>query len=142
MRVQVSRTVKVPREKVFAAYSDIESMPKWSGRLSATRVVSRSGNLLTYEGEVKNGGGVRRFVGSLAFVPLERAETESETRFVTTKAVVTFADVPEGTRVTTTLDVNTKGIWGRLLATNSSEELKARAEENLNLFAKYVEGLP
>ncbi len=142
MHLEVAKVIKAPRERVFSAYADIESMPKWSRSLSAARVISREGGMITYEGEASSRGGTRKFAGTLRVVPPERAETESETRFVETKAVVSFAVVPEGTKVTTTLDVNAKGIWAKLLSTQSRADLDSRARENLELFAKYVEGLP
>ncbi|MDG6953548.1 MAG: SRPBCC family protein [Nitrososphaerota archaeon] len=57
MHVEVSKVVKARREKVFAAYTDFESMPRWSKQVTAMRVVGREGSMVRMESENRFGGG-------------------------------------------------------------------------------------
>jgi hypothetical protein len=55
---------------------------------------------------------------------------------------VKFEEVPEGTRVTASLDVQIKGRWSWVLKTQGKAEAESSATKELNSFARYVEGLP
>ena len=74
--------------------------------------------------------------------PPERVESEVETRFTRTRSVIRFDDVPEGTRITASLDVELKGRWSWVFKTQGKAEAESSAMEELSSFARYVEGAP
>jgi len=140
VHLEVSVTVKAPRGRVYAAYTDFESMPKWA-RSPGTVKVTREGDEVFLESEGESGkarGTARR----LKLSDPSMVETESETRFTRTKRTVSFEEVPDGTRVTARLDVQVKGLWAKILATRESEEFEPSIQEELASFARYVESLP
>ena len=146
MHLEVSRIVKAEPEKVFAAYTDFEAMPKWSRHLTAVRVSKREGDTVYLESEgVSSRGTRRKTVGALKLLPPGRVESESETRFTRSRRTVAFEAVPdgEGTKVTATLDVEVKGFWGVLLRPGVKKEVaESSATEELASFAAFVEGAP
>lgn len=142
MHVEVSKVVKAPREKVFAAYTDFESMPRWSKQVTAVRVVGREGSTVRMESESPSGGCSRVSTAKLTLSPPDGVETEGETRFTRTKRTVRFEEVPEGTRVTAVQDVRVKGVWAWVFATGGRGLAESSAREGLESFAGYAESLP
>jgi len=140
MRFEVSLITRVPRDKAYSAYTDFEALPKWSRQKQGVRVSRRVGNTLYLEGT--SGQGNRQRAREMKLFPPERVESEGETRFTRTRSVVRFEDVPEGTRVSASLDVQLKGRWSWILKTRGKTEAESSAMEELNSFARYVEGLP
>jgi len=142
VHLEIAVTVRATRDKVYAAYTDFGSMPKWAKVRGAVAVTKREGDTVYLEGE---GGSKRRGQRAgrrLKLTEPSLVESESETRFTRTKRTVSFEDVPEGTRVTARLDVQVKGLWAKLLATRESEEFEPQIREELASFVRYVEGLP
>lgn len=144
MHLEVSRVVKAPRERVYAAYTDFESMPRWSKRLASVKVTRRDGNTVHLESEGVTSKGARRTTaGTLKLSPPGGVESESETRFTRTKRTVAFdpALAGEATTVTASLDVEVKGLWSLVLRTGVRKEAaEASAAEELASFARFVEG--
>jgi uncharacterized membrane protein len=70
--------------------------------------------------------------------------SDSATRFTRTTRTVAFEKTPDlGTKVTATLDVEVKGLWGLIFTPRvTKEDGEASAREELSRFAKYVESLP
>lgn len=142
MRVEVSKVVRADRAKVYSAYTDFESTPKWSKQIDSVRVLAREGNTVRIQTAKSVGGRVRLTTAQLVLTPLDRVETESQTRFTNTKRTVTFEDAPEGTKVTATLEVEVKRLWSILLAPRGRQAAESSAREGMDSFAGYVEGLP
>ena len=140
MRVEVTQIVRAPREKVYAAYTDFESMPNWSKGVTAVRVVRMGEGGVRLETETLSGGVTRKSTAELTLSPAS-VESERETRFTRTRRSVTFEDVPEGTKVTAVVDVRVKGLWSVLLTPRGREEAESSAREGLASFANYVENL-
>jgi len=141
LHVEVSFIVKARREKVYAAYTDFENWPKWSREVS-TKIIGREGNVITVQSETVSARRPRTAVARLTTFPPERVETEGETRFTRTRRLVRFEEVPEGTKVTASLDAFVKGRWGWILAPRLNENAGTSALEELKSFATYAEGLP
>ncbi len=142
MHIEVSVTARAPREKVFAAYTDFESMPKWAKLPGPVKVAKREGDTVYLESGETPGGETRGATRRLVLTPPGRVEWESEKRFTRTKRTVTFEETPEGTKVTATLDVRVKGLWAKVLSTRDSEQFEPPIREELASFVRYVEGLP
>jgi uncharacterized protein YndB with AHSA1/START domain len=144
LHLEVSRVVKAQPERVFAAYTDFEAMPKWSKRLTAVRVTRREGDTVYLESEgVSSRGRPNTRVGVLKLLPPEKVESESETRFTRSRRTVAFEALPDGTgtKVTATLDVEVKGLWGVLLSPGVKKDVaESSATEELASFAGFVEG--
>jgi uncharacterized membrane protein len=141
MHCEASLIIKVPLEEAYAAYTDFESMPKWSKQISALRVLGREEGRVRLEFQSASGAPGRTTVSELRLVPGEKVESEGETRFTRTRRVVSFARVPEGTKVTASQDVSMKGKWGWILKPRGRAEAEASASTELSSFAGYVENL-
>jgi len=140
MHFEVSLVVKVPRAKVYSCYTDFSSMPRWSKDRHEVRVARREGDAVYLE-RTSGTGGSRR-AREMKLFPSERVESEGETRLTRTRSVVRFDEVPEGTRITASLDVEVKGRWSWIFKTQGKAEAESSAMEELSSFAKYVEGAP
>ena len=134
--------MKAKREKVYAAYTDFETWPKWSRQVTTVRVIRREGSTVSIESESVSGGRLRITVAKLTLSPPEGVETEGETRLIRAKRTVRFEDAPEGTKVTAVLDVRVKGPWAWIFAPRGKDEAESSAREGLTSFAEYVESLP
>jgi uncharacterized membrane protein len=142
LHLEVTRFVRAPPETVYAAYTDFEAMPKWSKRLKAVKVTKREGDTVHLESEgVSSNGRPRKTEGTLRLTPPNKVQSESETRFTRSKRTVAFEAAPEaGTRVTATLDVEVKGLWGVVLRTGVKKDVaESSATEELASFATFVE---
>ena len=136
VHAEVSSLVKVPREKAYSAYTDFEAMPKWSRQGREVKAVRREGDVVFLEMGEK-----RKVVREMRLFPPDRVESEGETRFKQIKTTVVFEEVPGGTRVTASLDVQVKGRWAWVLKSRGRAEVGSSAMEELPFFAKYVESL-
>jgi len=141
VHIEVSVTAKAPREKVYAAYTDFESMPKWAKLSAAVKVTKKEGDLVYLESQGVSGGRTRSATRRFKLTEPSVVESESETRFTRTKRTVEFEEVPEGTKVTARLDVQVKGLWSKVLATREGEEFEPSIQEELASFARYAESL-
>jgi len=140
MHFEVSLVIKVPRTRVYSSYTDFEAMPRWSKDKHQVRVARREGDTVYLERTSGTGGG--RGAREMKLFPPERVESEGETRFSRTRSVVRFDGVPEGTRITASLDVELKGRWSWVFKTRGKSEAESSAMEELSSFAKYVEDAP
>lgn len=134
MHFEVSVVIKVPRTKAFEAFTDFESMPKWSRDKREVKV-SREGNVVHLKRAKEEGA------RTLNLLPPGRVESVGETRFARIGNVVLFDEVSEGTRVTASMDVELKGRWSWLFKTRGRSEAESTAMEELTSFARYVESL-
>jgi len=140
MHFEVSLVVKVPRTNAYSSYTDFEAMPRWSKDKHEVKVIRREGGIVYIE----RAPGTGAFHGAreMKLFPPERVESQGETRFTRTRSVVRFDEVPEGTRITASLDVELKGRWSWVFKTQGKAEAESSAMEELSSFAKYVEGGP
>jgi len=138
MHFEASVVARVPRAKAYAAYTDFGAMPKWSREKGEVRVSRGEENKVYLE---RTSGG-RPAIREMKLFPPERVESEGETRFTRTKSVVRFDEVPDGTRVTASLEVQIKGHWSWIMKTRGKAEAESSAMEELSSFARYVEALP
>ena len=140
MHFEVSLVVKVPRPRAYSSYTDFEAMPRWSKDKHEVKVARREGDTVYIERATE--AGAIRGAREMKLFPPERVESEGETRFTRTRSVVMFDEVPEGTRITASLDVELKGRWSWVFRTQGKAEAETSAMEELGSFAKYVEGVP
>lgn len=132
--------VRAARAEVFAAYTDVESMPKWSASAKGARVIAKDGGRVSFVIQAETKKGQRTFNGELMLSPPGKVTVENESGGSITKGTVTFEDVPDGTLVTSTVEVEIKGLRRFFVRPALSEESKEVAERNLTEFARYVEG--
>lgn len=144
MHFEVSRLLKADPGTVFAAYTDFEATPSWSKHIRAVRVTKREGDTVFTETEaISSKGKERKTAGPVRLIPPSRVESEGETRFTRTRRTVTFEAAEGGTKVTASLDIEMKGMWGFLLRPSANKEnAEAYAQEELDSFAEFVEGTP
>jgi len=141
VHLEASITVSAPRGKVYAAYTDFESMPKWAKDIAAVRIAKTEGDAVYLESESALSAS-RKAARKLKLSQPRMVECESETRFTRTKRTIAFEEVSEGTKLTATLDVRVKRPWGSILSTREADEFEPSIQEELASFARYVEGLP
>jgi uncharacterized membrane protein len=137
---EASVIVKARREKAYSTYTDFELLPRWSRQSRPVKVSRREGDKLYLESEGSSKG--NKVIREMRLFPQERVESNRETRFTRTRSIVRFEEVPEGTKVTASLDVEVKGRWAWILKTRGKAEVESSALEELNSFARYVEALP
>ena len=140
MRFEVSLVVKVTRARAYSAYTDFEATPRWSKDKHELRVIGREGDTVYIERTPGTGSipGARK----INLFPPERVESEGETRLTRIRSVVKFEEIPEGTRITASLEVELKGRWSWVFRPQGKAEAESSAMEELNSFARYVEGIP
>jgi len=129
-------------EKTYAAYTDFESWPKWSGQATDVKVVERESGIVRIKSTRSLHGKTRISITKLAVTPPRMVESTNEKRFTRTKRTITFEGTSEGTRVTAILDVQVNGLWRVIFAPRGREEAESLAQEGLKDFAEYVENLP
>jgi len=140
MRFEVSTVAKTSRTRAYAAYTDFEAIPRWSKDKHDVRVIGREGDTVYIERTP--GTGSSRGARKMKLFPPEKVESEMETRLTRIMSVVNFDEVPEGTRITASLEVELKGRWSWLFKTQGKAEAESSAMEELKSFARYVEGAP
>lgn len=142
MHFETSIVVSIPRARAYDAFTDFESMPKWSKQVTAVRVLKRDGDTVHVVAESASGKGPRTAHTVMRLFPPDRVESSGETRYTRTTRAVVFEEVQGGTKLTATLDVRVKGVW-RFLLTESSGEGAAEESvvDELASFGRYLEGL-
>lgn len=139
MHFEASLVVRAPRCKTYQAYTDFETMPKWSRQVKTVTATKKAGRVVVVEVTSESG---KKACREMKLYPPERVESEGEARFTRSKNVVTFDEAGEGTKVTASLDIRFKGRWGWFLKTGRKSEAEEAAMEELASFARYAEGLP
>ena len=139
MHFEVSLIVRVPREKAYSSYTDFEAMPRWSKDKHEVRVSRKEGSTVYLERTSRTGNS--QGAQEVHLFPPERVESQGETTLTRTRSVVSFEEVPGGTRTTASLDVELKGRWSWIFKTQGKAQAEAAAMEELRSFARYVEGL-
>jgi len=142
VHVEVQQIVRAPLGKVYAAYTDFESWPKWSNQVNSVTILRKEGTLTRIRTDVLQHDRTVAYVTDLTASPQQRVEAADETRTTRRRRTVTFEDLPDGTRVTAQLDVLVKGWWSAIFVPRGREEAEASAREGLAAFASYVEGIP
>ena len=139
-KMEISKIIKAPRAKVWETASDPETRPKYDKNMKSIEVLSREGNTVisTHTSIVR--GQETKAKDKWTLYPQEKIETESLDGPADVKGVQLFEEVPEGTKVTLSYDINFKGIigktLGRLLA---GPKLREFADEYIESMAKYIE---
>ena len=139
-KVEVSRVMKAPREKVWEVAADPKSMLEWWPGSESVDILSREGNTLTVRGTGIEAGRKVTMTETWTLRPPERIEIEILEGPVRGRTIQTYEEVPEGTKVTWSSDISFKGvlgkILGRLFVGSKLEESSAHTLEELE---KYIE---
>jgi hypothetical protein len=110
LHVEVSTTVKAPRQTVLDVYADYASWPRLFPTISGVRLVRREGAKLVLEVDHVAG----KVVNELLVRPPDTLELWEEKRRYDARFSNRFENVPGGTRFTVRGDIHLKG-WARLL---------------------------
>jgi hypothetical protein len=110
LHVEVSTTVKAPRQTVLDVYADYASWPRLFPTISGVRLVRREGAKLVLEVDHVEG----KVVNELLVRPPDTLELWEEKRRYDARFSNRFENVPGGTRFTVRGDIHLKG-WARLL---------------------------
>ena len=138
-KVEISRIIKAPREKVWEVVADPKSMLKWWPGSSSVEILSRNQNTLTVRGTGTEAGREVTMTEKWILYSPEKIEIEILEGPVRGKTIQTYEEVPEGTKVTWSSDINFKGvlgkIFGRIFVGSRLEESSAHTLEELD---KYI----
>ena len=110
LHVEVSTTVKAPRQTVLDIYADYAGWPRLFPTISGVRLVRREGAKLVLEVDHVEG----KVVNELLVRPPDTLELWEEKRRYDARFSNRFENVPGGTRFTVRGDIYLKG-WARLL---------------------------
>jgi hypothetical protein len=110
LHIEVSTTVKAPRQTVLDVYADYASWPRLFPTISGVRLVRREGAKLVLEVDHVEG----KVVNELLVRPPDTLELWEEKRRYDARFSNRFENVPGGTRFTVRGDIYLKG-WARLL---------------------------
>ena len=138
-KVEVSRIIKKPREKVWEVAADPKSMLKWWPGSTSVEILSRNQNTLTIKGTGTEGGREATMTEKWTLYPPEKIEIEVLEGPIRGRTVQTYEEVPEGTKVTWYSDFSFKGVmgkvFGRIFVGSKLEESSAHTLEELD---KYI----
>jgi ribosome-associated toxin RatA of RatAB toxin-antitoxin module len=139
MHSELEQVVKASPEKVFQAYGDYETWPRWSDLFSRVTVVKREGNTVHLATEAKILG--RTFKGTETHeeTPPHGTRNEAQGPSYVARTLWKFEPVPEGTKITWILDAELKGALAKLLGPFASRRLEPMGRKFLKDLAKYVE---
>lgn len=111
MRIEQAQLVKAPREQVFQAWTDYEAYPKWDPVIfTRVKVKERVGNRARLDAEVRFMGIRMRRTENHVLTPPEKVEVVGDVPNATNSTLWKFEAVPEGTILTTVLEVQFKGV--------------------------------
>jgi hypothetical protein len=114
LHVEVSTTVKAPRQTVLEVYADSASWPRMFPTISAVRLLRREGAKLVLEVDHEVDHVEGKVVNELVVRPPDALDLWEEKRRYDARFLNRFETVPGGTRFTVRGDIYLKG-WARLL---------------------------
>jgi uncharacterized membrane protein len=140
IKVEKSVVIKKPVEEVFVYSQSIDNLTKWAGM--SMQMLEGSGNVVG-----------SRFLSTRTFLGKEMKVTMEVTAFkenelwaaksiegpVQSKISITYAKVPEGTKVTMAGEGETKGFF-KLAEGAVASSMGKSLEESLNLLKSILEG--
>jgi uncharacterized protein YndB with AHSA1/START domain len=139
--VELTETVRAPKEKVFAAATDYESMPRWSKFYTSVRITKREGNVVNTEVQTKAFGVTATGTSKMVELSPERIEMTGEGKNSNSKVVLTFDQVPDGTKLVYIADMEAHGAMSSLLGPFAKGKIESLLREEGKAFAKYAEQL-
>lgn len=140
MRVEVAVVIKAPRDYVYSKYADPNNWPRLSPSIKSVRNVRKEEGEEVAEQDVEAMGRTWKETVRRKYFPMERIEERFESDVVTGTGTFAFADVPDGTRLTSTANVTPRGTLARLLGSLAGGRMRKIAQEQLELGAKWAEG--
>ena len=139
-KVEISRVIKAPREKVWEVAANPKTMLEWWPGSESVEILGREGNTLTVRGVGTMEGRRSTMTETWTLYPPEKIEQEIFEGPIRGRSVQTYEEVPEGTKVTWSSDISFKGIMGKifgsLLVGSKLQDSFAHILEEL---AKYIE---
>ncbi len=137
--LEARRVIRAPPEKVWAAFTDVESHPKWDKSLISLKVVKKEENVTWMDIEGMAFGLRRRVKVTHTGFPPNRVEVTSETEGVKLRSTVTLEAIREGTSFR---NIGEAEVTGRLMSLLAPIALRRRLKGHARAFAAYVESLP
>ena len=138
MRIEESQVVKASRERVFQAWIDYDAWPKFSPLFTRVTVVERAGNTVRVDTEIRILGRKTTRMEKHVLTPPQQVLVEGETEGTPNTTVWKFDVIPEGTLVTTVIEVPSSGLT-RLLGPLAKRQAQSITREWLQGLARYVE---
>ena len=140
--VETSQIIHASPERVWAAYTDMESHPKWDKTMVTLRVVKREGNVDWVEVEQRPFFGRRETIrGSHTYFPISKVEAQMKSKGFAFRASLTLEATAEGTMFRVVGDVEAPGPLMTLLAPLVRRRMRSASREWNRSLAGYVESL-
>ena len=141
---EITETIRAPREEVFAAATDYESMPKWSKLYTSVHITKREGNIVYTDVETKARGQTSRGTTKYVEIPPERIELVGESGNGASATVMLRFEPSAGGSASTNLvyvaDYDFPGAAATILGPLARGMLQSTLKEEGRAFAAYVEG--
>lgn len=139
MKAEVSHIIKANHKDVFEAAS-YENIPRWSKKFKNIKVVSKEGNTVKAELEIRILGIKFKAIVTGVFKPYEEVVEEIVISDGTiTKERVRFTEVPEGTKVGWTGEVVHLGKWIKIFAPLMKWAFQKSVKKMFKDLGKYME---
>jgi len=139
-KVEVSRVIKAPRDKVWEVATDPESMLEWWPGTKSVEVLNREGNSMTIRGTGTEAGREVTMTETWTLHPQETIEIEILEGPARGRTIQTYEEAPEGTKVTWSSDIRFKGVMGKILGgLLVGSKLQDSSAHTLEELAKYIE---
>ena len=138
--VETSRVIAAPREKVFKLATDLENAPKYlPTHFKSVKILQREGNTVTTDEVIMAAGRTIKQTSRHTIQEPDKHEAEVLTGdAVGTKVSETYAEVPEGTKVSVVADVRLAGIL-KMVEVLGKGRIRAEIEDSINQLAKIAE---
>jgi uncharacterized protein YndB with AHSA1/START domain len=139
MHFRHAQLIRAPREKVFAAFTDYESYPKWDPVVfTRVKVTERTEHTARFDAEVRFLGLRMPRTESHVLNPPDKVEVTGGIRGGTNTTIWTFESVAQGTLLTADLEARLEGAL-RLLEPLAQRQLGTALPEWMSALARYVE---
>ena len=141
VRVEKSKTVNAPQEKIFALITDFEKLPsRFPNRYRAVKVIERSGNIVTAEEDVTVAGRDMHQITKHTLEPTRKLTSEVTEGDAKGTVVQISLDPDSGndkTKVTVDADLKL-GKMGAMLGVFAKGKIKDGLERMIDEFEKTV----
>jgi ribosome-associated toxin RatA of RatAB toxin-antitoxin module len=138
MHVEEVQPVRAPQQRVYDAWTDYESWPKFSTLFTRVAVLERSADAVRLDIDMKVMGRTTQRNERHVVTPPREVRVEGETEGAANTSVWTFEPTAEGTLLRAVVDAEPTG-FTRLLGPLAKRVLANMLRDEMRAFATYVE---
>jgi carbon monoxide dehydrogenase subunit G len=140
--VEHSQIVRAPKDAVFKAATDYESVPKWSKFYTSIQVTKKDGNTSQLLVETHAFGMKEKGPSTAIATPPTRVELKGNPAEFVRDAVLNLEDTSDGnTKLSYTTDVEIRGVLATILGPLEKHRVESLVRDEVKSFADYVESM-